>query len=253
MKGALASNWVVESFEDVSGGFRLLGTSKGYTSFSRAFSDGDKVFYAAHTDDGHREAGWAVVQGSNLVDRTPTAPLTPQNVYTEGSPSPLAFQGRGTIACTFNAVAFDTIWDHVFREDNPHNVTAPQVDLEPVLAPLGPDEQNVQDALEFLFSYFSENSEGDWHITHIDGNHVYIEIKHGPRDEFPPNVNDLQLAELKINHDDGHLWTKLADGTVVKIGDKDLVTEAPLDGSCMAARMVHGIALVLPPCQTICP
>ena len=57
MKGALASNWVVETFENASDGFKLLGTSKGYTSFSRAFKDGDKVFYAAHTDDGHREAG----------------------------------------------------------------------------------------------------------------------------------------------------------------------------------------------------
>ena len=158
MKGALASNWVVETFENAADGFKLLGSSKGYTSFSRAFKDGDKVFYAAHTDDGHREAGWAVVQGGKLVDRTPTATLTPQNVYTEGSPSPLAFQGQGTIACTFNAVAFDTIWDHVFREDNPHNVTAPQVDLEPVLAPLGPDEQNVQDALEFLFEHSHEGA-----------------------------------------------------------------------------------------------
>ena len=49
------------------------------------------------------------------------------------------------------------------------------------------------------------------------------------------------VAEMKINHDDGHLWTRLSDGTDV-VGDKDLVTEAPLDGEHMAAaRTASGI------------
>ena len=120
-------------------------------------------------------------------------------------------------------------WDHSTKQNNPHNVKAPQVKLEPVLAPLSANEQNVQDALEFLLGRFSESG-GDWYLTHIDGNHVYIEIKHGPDSEFPPTTADLQLAELKINHDEGQLWTRLADDTIVKIGDKDFITEAPLDG-----------------------
>jgi hypothetical protein len=230
MKGALASNWVVEACESVSGGFKLLGSDKGYTTFAKAFKNGDKVFYAVHDENGNREAGWATANGTSITDRNPTATLV-NNIYTEGDNlPPVAFNGRVTIACTFNAVAFDTIWDHVFREDNPHNVTAPQVDLEPVLLPLGPDDQNVQAALEWLYSYFTEHGGGDWHLTHIDGNYVYIEIKHGPRSEFPPTIVDLDLAELKINHDDGELWTRLADDTIVKIGDKDLITEAPIDG-----------------------
>ena len=188
------------------------------------------MFYAVHDENGNREAGWATANGASITDRNPTATLV-NNIYTEGDNLPaVGFNGQVTIACTFNAVAFDTIWDHVFREDNPHNVTAPQVDLDPVLLPLGPDDQNVQAALEWLYSYFTEHGGGDWHLTHIDGNYVYIEIKHGPRSEFPPTIVDLDLAELKINHDDGELWTRLADDAIVKIGDKDLITEAPLDG-----------------------
>lgn len=237
MKGALASNWVVETATSTAGGFTLQGSAKGYTTFDRSFNNGDKVFYAAHDEQGNREAGWAEVSGRSLINRNPTATLL-NDIYAEGDALPeVSFSGPVTIACTFNAVAFDTIWDHVFREDNPHNVTAPQVDLDPVLLPLGPDDQNVQAALEFLYSYFTENGGGDWHLTHIDGNYVYIEIKHGPRSEFPPTIVDLDLAELKINHDDGQLWTRLADDTIVKIGDKDLVTEAPLDGELYGRKV----------------
>ena len=172
MKGALASNWVVETATSTAGGFTLQGSSKGYTTFDRSFNNGDKVFYAVHDENGNREAGWAEVSGRTLINRNPTATLF-NDAYTEGDKlSAISFSGPVTVACTFNAVAFDTIWDHVFREDNPHNVTAPQVDLEPVLQPLGPDEQNVQAALEWLYDYFTESSGGDWHLSHIDGNYA---------------------------------------------------------------------------------
>ena len=57
MKDAKASNRVLERAMALPSGFKLLGTSKGYTSFSRAFEGGDDVFYAAHDEVGNREAG----------------------------------------------------------------------------------------------------------------------------------------------------------------------------------------------------
>jgi len=73
------------------------------------------------------------------------------------------------------ANTLDGIENHLGDTDNPHKVKAPQVALEPVLAPL--DDQNVQAALEFLFGRFTDH-DGDWHLTHIDGN--YIELGFNP-------------------------------------------------------------------------
>ena len=120
-----------------SGGFKLLGSSKGYTTFAKAFKAGDKVFYAVPTT----RTATARPDGRLPMARqslTATPATLVNNIYTEGDNLPaVAFNGQVTIACTFNAVAFDTIWDHVFREDNPHNVTAPQVNLDPYCSQLG--------------------------------------------------------------------------------------------------------------------
>ena len=44
MKDAQASNWVVEIADATSTGFVLKGSSKGYTSFRRAFDPNTQVF-----------------------------------------------------------------------------------------------------------------------------------------------------------------------------------------------------------------
>ena len=107
---AVASNWVLEKFSAAADGFNLLGTARGYASFSRAFQDGTTVFYAASDDDGNREAGWGVYRGNRIVDRTPTATLT-GTVYNDKNPSPLPFNKGGQIGGTFNALAFNTLWN----------------------------------------------------------------------------------------------------------------------------------------------
>ena len=109
MKNARASNWVVERATASPTGFRLLGTSKGYTSFSRAFKAEDDVFYSAVDEEGNREAGFAKFNGSNLELRQPTASLV-SGVYTSNSPQRVNFKGEVTISCTFNASAFNTLW-----------------------------------------------------------------------------------------------------------------------------------------------
>ena len=109
MKNAISANWVAENGVATATGFTLRGSGKGYASFNRAFTAGDKVFYSAHDDRGNREAGYATFNGSNLVDRHATATLY-NGVYQHQSPTKINFSGEITIACTFNAVAFNILW-----------------------------------------------------------------------------------------------------------------------------------------------
>jgi hypothetical protein len=51
--------------------------------------------------------------------------------------------------------------NHLFDKDNPHDVKAPQVGLEPALEPIAPDNQNVQGALEFLLTRMASATVSD--------------------------------------------------------------------------------------------
>ena len=110
MKHIKASNWVAETATPTSTGFRLRGTSKGYTTFSNAFGSGQDVFYSAHDDNGNREAGYARFNGTSLVSRHPTATLV-AGVYRGVAPPLVNFSGDVTLACTFNASAFNLLFE----------------------------------------------------------------------------------------------------------------------------------------------
>ena len=109
MNEAIASNWVAETCEATQTGFKLKGSSRGYTTFQRAFSVNTQVFYSAHDDRGNREAGYATFNGLDLENRQATATLY-NGIYQDKSPQKIEFTGTLTIACTFNAVAFNTLW-----------------------------------------------------------------------------------------------------------------------------------------------
>ena len=109
IKDAKASNWVAERADTTATSFDLKGTSKGYTSFSKAFSAGQTVFYSAHDEDGNREAGYGDFDGSTVITRNPTATLV-NGIYTTSAPTKVSFAGEVTVACTFNASAFNTLW-----------------------------------------------------------------------------------------------------------------------------------------------
>ena len=153
MLDAKASNWALEKFRVDGGSFALLAPADSYAAFGRAFQDGDTVFYAAADDDGNREAGYGVYRANRITERKPTATLIGQ-VYNDKNPAPLPFSKGGTIAGTFNAIAFNTLWAHLSDEENPHNVTADQIPLDPELD--FSDEQNVQKALEYIFGRFTK-------------------------------------------------------------------------------------------------
>lgn len=167
MKDAKASNWVAEIATPTSSGFNLKGSSKGYTTFARAFSATQEVFYSAHDDNGNREAGYAQFDGSNLILRRPTATLT-NGAYSSGSPPKMAFVGDVTVACTFNAVAFNTLWS-AFDQIDPDgdgNINIPpeligglvdalrnkadQVDLEKEIEDRIAGDEDLQDQIDGL-------------------------------------------------------------------------------------------------------
>ena len=110
MKHIRAANWVAEKAESISDGFRLLGTSKGYSSFKNAFSSPQDIWYAAADDHGNREAGYAYFNGSRVKNRTPTASLV-NGVYSHLSPHQVQFKGEVTLSCTFNSAAFNLLWE----------------------------------------------------------------------------------------------------------------------------------------------
>jgi hypothetical protein len=269
---AVAGNWVAESFaprsaSDGVGKFYLNGSSKGYSRFSDSIDNGQVVFYAAFDDDCNREAGYGIFNSDEMsITPVETTATLRESSYIDGDVAPIPFPNGGTITGTFNAVAFNSIWAHIWDKGNPHEVNAGQVDQDNEKLP----GDSVQSALDFLISAIG--SEGI-NLAHIDGNFTYIEIKHGPSRGFPAGdgwdgqsgswdlssedswvsgnwdgslvgwdesseVNwssfdpfaDLKLAELKLNHDTGDLWTRLIDDRVVKIGSKSTSGPEAPDG-----------------------
>lgn len=167
MRDARASNWVLEKARSTVSGFELLGTSSGYTSFKRAFKPSDDVFYSAQDESGNREAGWATFDGTNLVGRAPTATLY-NGAYSGSSPSKVQFSGKVTIACTFNASAFNILWKalEAIDPDGDGNINIPpelidgladalrkkadQVDLEAEIEARKDGDQHLQDQIDDL-------------------------------------------------------------------------------------------------------
>lgn len=153
---AVSSNWIVESFTESGDDISLTGSGVGYSSFERGFNDGDTVPYTLFDDALNREAGYATYQGRKLINRTVKATLV-NGIYNENSPAPVNFPNGGTASCTFNAAAFDELWAHLSDKGNPHNTTADLVPLNPAFEPAG---ENVQVALENIYSQFYKD--GDW-------------------------------------------------------------------------------------------
>lgn len=149
---AVAGNWIAESFNrpnvaDGIGKFYLTGTSKGYSTFGDCLSDGQVVFYAAFDDACNREAGYGLFNkdDQSITPIESTATLA-NGQYIDGDVAPIPFPDGGTITGTFNAVAFNAIWEHIWNKENPHEVIAEQVEQNNENG-LG---DNVQDALDNL-------------------------------------------------------------------------------------------------------
>ena len=284
---AKAGNWVAETFAVVDGDISLLGSAAGYVRFSDALSNGDTVFYSAFDDNNNREAGYATYSSEKLTDRVVTATLK-AGIYAEGENlTPVNFTGDNpTIAGTFNQAAFEDLWEHISRTDNPHEVIAsqipqsneplgetvqdaldtlsrridgnvedieeeereiqdhlndldnphevkaPQVELEPKSADLG---DNVQQSLEMMLARYQELAE-DLVLTHVDGNETVIQIRRGPNASNPPTPDQIDVGELSFDYDDGRVFSKLNDGTVVVVGGPQNIKDAPKDSYLYGRR-----------------
>ena len=215
MKDAQASNWVAENATPTSSGFKLKGSSKGYATFAKAFSATQEVFYSAHDDSGNREAGYAQFDGSNLILRHPTASLV-NGVYQKDSPAKVNFVGDVVVACTFNAVAFNTLWSAFDKidPDGDGNINIPpelidglagalrlkadQVDLEKEIEDRKAGDADLQRQIDNI-----EVGEGG-------GSNKWEDIT-GKPDKFPPadhahNIRDVMGLQSALDgkSDVGH-------------------------------------------------
>jgi hypothetical protein len=167
MKHIRAANWVAEVAESTSDGFKLLGSTKGYSSFKNAFNKPQDIWYAANDEHGNREAGHAYFNGSRIKNRTPTATLY-NGVYNNAGPHQVQFKGQVTIACTFNSAAFNLLWESLqaLDPDGDGNINIPpelidglveglrnkadQVDLDAEIQARIAGDKSLQDQIDGL-------------------------------------------------------------------------------------------------------
>ena len=192
---AVSGDWLAEKFErpDVSGGvgkFLLKGTSKGFAAFSDAIKDGQVVFFSAFDDNCNREAGFAVYNASekSLTPVESNSALA-NGKYLSGDVRPIPFPDGGTICGTFNAEAFNTVWEHVHNKQNPHEVTADQIPQDNYNG-LGDDVQTALDTLGKAISTLDPESLPDWQDV--------------VRDDIEGNTDLLQRPLNRFIHEDGH-------------------------------------------------
>ena len=196
MRDAKAANWVAERATSTGTGFRLTGSSKGYSTFGRAFSANEEVFYSASDDKGNRECGFATFDGSDLVARQPTATLV-NNVYSVSAPQRVDFTGSVNVACTFNASAFNTLWQAI-------QVLDPNGDGEINIPPelidgLGDALRNKADQ-SALDAEVEARKKGDADLQQqIDGlGGITGSIKWADIEEKPEPIEDLGAPESLI-------------------------------------------------------
>lgn len=192
---AVSGDWLAEKFErpsvsDGVGKFLLKGTSKGFAAFSDAIKDGQVVFFSAFDDACNREAGFAVYNASekSLTPVESNSALA-NGKYLSGDVRPISFPEGGTICATFNAEAFNTVWEHVHNRQNPHEVTADQIPQDNYNG-LGDDVQTALDTLGKAISTINPDEIPDWQDV--------------VRDDIEGNTDLLQRPLNRFIHEDGH-------------------------------------------------
>ena len=176
MRNAIAANWVAERANSVSTSFELLGSSRGYASFKRAFKSPQEVFYSAHDGNGNRECGYGTFQGNKIAKREPTATLV-NGIYSVSSPARVNFTKEVTVACTFNASAFDILWKalEAIDPDGDGNINIPPE----LISGLGDALRNKADQ-EALDREIVARTEGDAYLQQQIDELVDAESNHGP-------------------------------------------------------------------------
>ena len=222
MKHIRASNWVAETATPNATGFKLRGTSQGLHHIQWGLGNNEEVFYSAHDDSGNREAGYAKLSGTSLVNRHPTATLV-NGVYNSTAPSLVNFSSDVTLACTYNASAFNLMFESLQALDPDGDGTinippdliegladalrskAEQVDLDSEIAARVAGDEALQDQIDNIDV---SGGGGDW-----------ADITNKPT-EFPPETH---------THDQYAIGDDLDAETQARTdGDADL--QAQIDG-----------------------
>ena len=197
MRDARAANWVAERANSVSTTFELLGASRGYATFRKAFGSQKDVFYSAQDANGNRECGYGTFDGTNIVGRQPTATLV-NRVYSVSSPARVNFTGEITVACTFNASAFNTLWSalEALDPDGDGNIIIPPE----LIDGLGDALRNKADQAA-LEEEIQARKDGDAYLQQQIDELADAEANHGPVkwseiEEKPVPIESLGVQNL---------------------------------------------------------
>ena len=125
-------------------------------------------------------------------------------------------------------------WDSHNNTTNPNNLVA--VDIPQSNKLLGANVQYALNDLVGLVSEVQEMLDEKASIHHIDGMDTKIQLYRGTNVPEMNVPHTLMIAELWLHYTEGTLWTKLTDGSIVKIGDMDMLSDAPQDGKMYARK-----------------
>ena len=244
MNEAIASNWVAETCEATQTGFKLKGSSRGYTSFQRAFAGNTQVFYSVHDDNGNREAGYATFNGLDIENRQATATLY-NGIYQDKSPQKIPFTGTLTIACTFNAVAFNALWKALNTISPDGTIDIPPSLINGLVAALD-GKANVEDLRAEVLARIAADQNLQDQIDSIEvgdggggGASSWDELTGKPI-EFPPEAHTHQQSDVNgLEQALGEIDTSLDD---LEAAIATLTSQLALGGSYDASTglIIHG-------------
>lgn len=122
------SDWIVESCTTTgTGDLILTGANLGYNKFKGAVPAGT-VWYEVY-EGNNKEAGLGTYDGDSTIVRTTVHSTLVGNIFDNSSPTPISLNGSALVACTFNAAAYEELYNHTVNTSNPHSVTKTQVGL----------------------------------------------------------------------------------------------------------------------------
>ena len=138
-------DWIFENCVTVGqGALTLVSAVTGFSRFADQINPGT-VWYSIE-DNGDREVGIGTFDGVNTIQRTTVQAVLRSGVYETSNPSPLFLSGASFVACTFNADAYESLFDHLGNISNPHNVTADQIPYDSSQDPVT-NFTNLQEAM----------------------------------------------------------------------------------------------------------
>lgn len=194
-------DWIYENCNTVGqGDLVLTGALVTFTTFQSQILAGQEVWYSVE-DNGNREVGLGTFNGIDTIQRTTVHATMIGNVVDATLPvAPIYLTGQSLVSCTFNALAYQTLLDHLATQGNPHNTVASQIPYDPADDVIT-TQTNVQDALEEHSTFIAQTSDNlALHVSDLDNPHnvTAIQAPYDPTDD--PVTLAINVQDALTDH-----------------------------------------------------